>query len=299
MSPASRYEEWLCRLAWVSPILAVAATVWLVYRYLPLAGVVPSSCSVPVSPPAWRTVSVFDGIDWGVLHGRGGALPANQGTLASRFRLVGTFFAYGGGEQETQKAIIEDLKGGSQTIVAENDLLDDVTVVRILRERVVLRAGAEEGELWLEFARTGEGRGAGAHGTGDTGIEAGGPSAWLGGQQVDDNRWMFSRERLMEYYASIMDEPERAVALFDSLAPLYDQGGRITGYTLDVQGEADFFDAVGMKPGDVVRKVNSMPMVSRQRAEFFIREFVNEKANAIVLDIERDGKEEKLIYQVR
>ena len=87
--------------------------------------------------------------------------------------------------------------------------------------------------------------------------------------------------------------------LFDSLAPLYNDAGNITGYTLDVQGEAEFFDAVVMKPGDVVRKVNSMPMTSRRRAEFFIREFVNDRANVIVLDIERGGKEQKLIYQVR
>jgi type II secretory pathway component PulC len=77
------------------------------------------------------------------------------------------------------------------------------------------------------------------------------------------------------------------------------QGSAIAGYRLDIEGEERFFKDVGMKPGDVVRKVNSMAMVSQSRAEFFIREFVKGNLGAVVLDIERQGQPEKLVYLIR
>ena len=54
----------------------------------------------------------------------------------------------------------------------------------------------------------------------------------------------------------------------------------------------------GAGGAEVVRRVNSMHMTSQRRAEHFIREFVRGNLGAVVLDIERGGKEEKLIYLV-
>ena len=68
---------------------------------------------------------------------------------------------------------------------------------------------------------------------------------------------------------------------------------------LDVAGEADFFAAMGMQQGELIRKVNSMNMTSQKRAEYFMGEFMKYLVNAFVLDIERGGKPEKLIYLVR
>jgi len=42
-----------------------------------------------------------------------------------------------------------------------------------------------------------------------------------------------------------------------------------------------------------------MSMTSQSRAEYFINEFVKNRVNGFVLDIERGGKKEKLIYMVR
>jgi len=42
-----------------------------------------------------------------------------------------------------------------------------------------------------------------------------------------------------------------------------------------------------------------MQMTSRNRAEYFISEFVADRANAFVIEIERAGKAEKFVYQVR
>jgi hypothetical protein len=40
-------------------------------------------------------------------------------------------------------------------------------------------------------------------------------------------------------------------------------------------------------------------MTNRRRAEFFIDEFLKNRMSAIVLDVERDGKVQKQIYQVK
>jgi len=112
-------------------------------------------------------------------------------------------------------------------------------------------------------------------------------------------RWLFKRGPLVEYYQTMMDNPERMAKLFDSLKPLYDGNRKINGYKVGIDGEIDFFQEVGLREGDVVKAVNSLEMSNRRRAIYFINEFVNDRANIFVLDVERDGKVEKLIYQVQ
>ena len=42
-----------------------------------------------------------------------------------------------------------------------------------------------------------------------------------------------------------------------------------------------------------------MPMISQSRAEYFINEFVKNRVNGFVIDIEREAKPEKMIYLIR
>jgi hypothetical protein len=42
-----------------------------------------------------------------------------------------------------------------------------------------------------------------------------------------------------------------------------------------------------------------MDMTSRTRAEYFIKEFIHDRANAFILEVERGGDPVKLIYQFR
>jgi hypothetical protein len=156
--------------------------------------------------------------------------------------------------------------------------------------------------LWLNFSKPAGGA-VGAEPGAETpskGREADvGPTDKFGGRQVGDNRWVFRRQAIMDYYSTLRDEPERLVRIFDSMKPMYDAENRIEGYHLGIEGEADFFAAAGLREGDVVRKVNSMEMTSRRRAEYFIKEFVADRANAFIIDVERDGQPLKLMYEVR
>lgn len=223
-----------------------------------------------------------------------------------RFRLAGTFFLMPSEEEggdERRLAIIDDDETSRQHIVSEGDLLlDSHEVLRIYPDRVVLSHDGRELVLELSFKPVDKGQG---------GDDAGAASVDSGdgqdvvlesnrfGKRVGENRWVMSKEELVRYYEELLEEPERIAALYMSLKPLYDDEQDITGYHLEQEGEAEFFKAVGLREGDRIRKVNSMPMVSQRRAEYFIHEFMQDRLGAAVLDIERDGKPVKLIYLLR
>ncbi|MDD4872391.1 MAG: hypothetical protein PHR77_17705 [Kiritimatiellae bacterium] len=300
----------LGRFSWLALVITGLAALLLVRAYY----------GIPAEPePDNQRINLVDKlssrsnlvIDCSVFQSREGNVLSSPGTpTSSRFRLAGTFFEYlfdensTGSTGEIKRAIIDDLKNGNQAIVREGEKIDDITVIKIFNDRVVLRdnSGLDE-QLWLTFS----GLGAASKvttGTNDVNLASGAQIQGIdkfGGKQVGERRWVFSREKLLEYYQGLRDEPDRLVKVFDSLKPVYDgkTAGRIGGYRLGVEGESDFFKSVGLQEGDVVRSVNSMQMTNRRRAEYFISEFVSDRANAFILEVERGGKQEKLLYEVR
>lgn len=221
---------------------------------------------------------------------------ANLGPLARRFRLAGTFFAIGN-NQHSRKAIIDDLQRKEQQLVAEGDLLDQtVMVISIFPERIIVRAGAHDEELRLSFSADR----ALLAGSNQNAQKTAGASDMLNrfGKRVGETRWVLKRDELLKYYQELLNNTDRLAKVFESLKPVY-KTNKIAGYVLDVEGEGNMFSAFGLKQNDIIRTVNKMPMISQSRAEYFIREFVNNRANGFVLDIERDGKPEQLIYLIR
>ncbi len=214
-----------------------------------------------------------------------------------RYRLAGTFNVEDEAGGSLRRAVLDDLASRAHHIVSPGDVLGDAIVERIEPERVWLRRQDHLEEIALRFqsGRVPEPRTAG----GETTLAAGARVPGRFSKQVDEYRWTCDREALLQYYEELFDAPDRLAAVFDSLKPLYDDDRRITGYVLGVEGEKAFFDEVGLRQGDIVRKVNSMPMSSRRRAEYFINEFVRNNLSAFVLEIERDGTPLKLIYEVR
>ena len=281
-------------------LIALGFRAWRVRDSFQAGSVTPASGAV-VDPAKPQPVAADL---WRVFVGRPGTAESRDGhPLLKRFRLAGTFFvsAEGGDGEGNRRAILDDVGKSQQVLVGEGDKVDEVDVVRIHQDHVILRSGTEEVDLWLSFSG-----GVASSGRSDAGSATSGSSmedepaleTSRFGKRIAENRWVMSRESVMKYYEEILEDPERIAALFVSMKPDY-QDNKIKGYYLDPEGEEDFFKAVGMQPGDVVRKVNSMNMTSQKRAEYFIGEFVKNRANAIVIDIERQGKPEKLIYLVR
>ena len=283
---------------------AAAAGVWWMARLVPSASG-GDRASATAAEARWPQARSPDADVWQVLQPAPGKTPV-AGPLSGRFRLAGTFFlsdGAGGGAPAVRKAILDDLRGGRQILLAEGESSDGVQAVAVEADRVRIRQGGADEWLSLAFAPAG----------GPTNPPASASLARTGGvdvaseptlettrfgRKVGMNRWVLQREELLRYYREILDDPERIAALYVSMKPQY-KDSAVSGYTVDMSGESDFFKAVGLQQGDVVRKVNSMNMTSQKRAEYFIGEFMKDRVNAFVFDIERDGKPEKMIYLVR
>ncbi len=293
--------------------LAVLAGCWFAYAYWQLPSVDPAAELAPPDEDAhdWPEPATFEAGSWSTIQRIEGTAPPRTGPLGQRFRLAGTFFAYPGEEAPTHSgtrhAILDDVEQRRQHLLQEGDEVEAMQVVSIYRDRIVLRGQAgEEEELWLSFSGTGAPE--------ETRVETAEqeedvPARFEDmpaldtsrfGKRIGDNRWVFQRDELLDYFDELQDDPERLTAIFMAMQPDYHETeDRITGFQLDMLGEDVLYEAAGFQNGDIVRKVNSMPMTSPARAEYFIREFLNERVSAVVFDIEREGEEQQLIHLIR
>ncbi|MBW7908741.1 MAG: hypothetical protein H3C50_07460 [Kiritimatiellae bacterium] len=231
----------------------------------------------------------------------------SSGPLAERFRLAGTFFLYSDAsendpEQEHRRAIVDDLAAKTQVLVRENQEIDGYLVTRIEEDRVHLLRDGTEYELTLSFSPVSaalastQPEAKPAENVSMEDMPALETSRF--GKRVGENRWVMKREELLRYYSELLEDPERIANVYASLKPEYKEN-EIQGYYLDTEGEGDLFRAIGLQEGDVIRRVNSMRMVSQRRAEYFITEFMKNRVNALVFDVERGGTEQKMIYLIR
>ncbi len=244
------------------------------------------------APEAWRVFA----------SGVGEAAP---GELARRFRLAGTLFGFGVGSAEAPQAILDDKQLVVQRLLRRGEeVLPGIRLVEVRTDAVVLEGPGVREELRIERREGPRGAefSAAASAATDDNPAAEGTGAF-GGRQVFPGRWEFDRQALLRYYTALRDEPERLLAVFDSMEPLYQdndpQTRAILGYRLNVRGEAPFFEAMGLQPGDVVRAVNSVQMSNRRRAEDFIRAFVEDQEDAFVFELERNGNPLKQVYLIR
>jgi type II secretory pathway component PulC len=300
----SSSAAWLTRGLWLLSVGVVALLAWAWCRLpdIPVGGM-PAPVAAEAASTGQPGNGPFTGNVWSVFRAREDQAvpPAAAGAPAAKpFRLAGTFFVEGGAEGTTvHKAILDEVATRQQHIVAEGDTVGSALVERIYYDHVVLRTGAGAEEIWLDFAghETGFGQAVATAATQDVVAVATETNRF--GVKTMEGRWEFKRRAVLDYYQELLDDPERMVAVFDSLKPVYNKDRKITGYSVGVEGEQDFFKAVGLKNGDVVRNVNSLPMTNRRRSEFMINEFLNDRMNIVVLDIEREGNPSKLIYEVR
>ncbi len=232
----------------------------------------------------------------------GGGAPIS-GQSHERYRLAGTFFLMGSvvGDDPAagqRLAIVDDVTNNRQYIVSEGQDFEGYEILRIHQDRLIMRKDGLEIELTLSF-REGLASSTATQpfATNSDPAEVVLESSRFG-KRIGESRWVMQKEALVGYYHELLDHPERIAAIYMSMKPDYIDGD-VAGYRLEKEGEADFFDSVGLKEGDTIRKVNSMNMTSQARAEYFISEFMQERLGAVVLDIERNGQPEKLIYLFR
>lgn len=258
----------------------------------------------PVTAPGLPAAIVHpDPASWQAFQPGPVASPNRSGhPLSERYRLAGTFLVPGdaNGQGPVRKAIVDEPAANRQKLVNEGDDLEpSVRIARIETERVILDAAGESVVLELNLRL---GPGEGSAGTMSSAAEQGATAPSLEttpyGDRITEDRWVLRRDALQQYYESLKDDPERIALLYETFKPVVEEG-RTAGYRLGIEGEGDFLKAMGLQENDIVRKVNSMEMVTQSRAEFFIREFVQGRMSAIVLEIERDNAVTKKIYEIR
>ena len=226
------------------------------------------------------------------------AVPKDSGpgiaeVIRSRYRLAGV--TLNRMSPDRSLAIIEERESGRQRRLRPGDDLDDSCRLSVVRTNsVLLTTSRGMIALFAERAQLAA-LSAPAFAPGSAGDMAS-IMAKFGATRIDTNTWNFSRETIMDYYRELLDRPERLVKVFDSLAPVYNDQAKIEGYRVDIQGEKDFFQAIGFKQGDVVRSVNGIDMTNRRRAENLIRRYAADDLDFIVIELDRDGKREKQYY---
>ncbi|MGD9611750.1 MAG: hypothetical protein AB7V22_02490 [Kiritimatiellia bacterium] len=291
---------------WTWAALALLALAALLALRLAFAGRSAGASGAP--PPAsaavaepFRWPELAAGV-WNVFRsGAAPAAPAPAGQLAARYRLAGVFLMLtdpGASGAENRCAILDDVQEKRQILAAEGEDVGPARIVRVAADHVVLSADGREETLVLA---------AGTLSGGDS-AAAGAPAAEAAkiletnrfGNRVGETRWEINKQAVLEYYREMMDNPERLAGLFMAMEPDRDGEGKVDGYRLNTaRGEKEFYNLVGLRDGDVVRKVNSMRMTSQRRAEYFIGEFVQDRLGAVVIDVERDGQPQKLVYLVK
>jgi type II secretory pathway component PulC len=297
MPPAFRYQNATRLLVGVT--VASSAVLGAVYyrTWIHAPGIYYDSMPATATQ-SFQTSFALTGTEWQAVQSRPGKQPVSgPGRQASEhYRLAGTFFIEGAGEPQ-RRAILDSAAKREQFIVSEGERLDDLTVERIYFDHVTLRGPSGSQDIWVEFASKAPVIDSNMT-SNPAALSAGGTNKF-GCIQTEENRWKFNRKPLLNYYQELLDEPDRMVAVFDTMKPVRDERNKITGYVVGIEGEKDFFDAVGLRQGDIVRAVNSLPMTNRRRAEAFIDQFLKDKMNAVVLEVERGGKVTKQVYQMQ
>lgn len=288
---------WTGRVCLVAALALAAWAAWAMRQ--PAFASAPAIVGVPEFAPAAHVAAE----DWAVFAPATGGTNADETTtsaVAGSLRLAGIFGTIGEDGTELRKAILGDDSTKEQAIVSRGEKFAGWTVQEVGDEHVAITRNGERKVLTMSFAGGEIAAQPAAATASDELLE---PEETVleetpYGKKVGDTRWVLSKRSMQNYYQQLLDNPERIAALYMSLKPIY-AGKDITGYHLNQEGERDFFKAMGLTEGDVVRKVNSMNMTSQSRAEYFIGEFVKDRLGALVLDIERGGKPEKLIYLFR
>ncbi len=226
-------------------------------------------------------------------------------------RLSGIFMTYDQVDNEnrepvrTIKALLDDLKERTTRVVGVGDHFSGCLVKQILPDSIVLERKMEaftlnvaSGSIVAGFVAQAARDPVPAKPATFEDMPALATSRF--GKKIGENRWVLRREALEDYYDEVKNDAERLADLWKSFTTNRDaETDEPLGFNINPAGEPDFWAALGLQDGDVMRKVNSMNMINQRRGEFMLKEFFQHKLSAVVLDVVREGKEEKLIYIIR
>ncbi len=252
--------------------------------------------NLPVKSMYIEESSIPHDVNWALFKAKVIKEPEDLTPIEELYTLRGTFIVSQSNNKTIRKAIIDDLKNNTQLIVVEEQFLNDGRqIVRIEDDQVIIINGTKKEVITIPFSITRSSIASSNESEQDNFSDN--LTSKFGGKKTGDNEWEFEKDKIMKYYEDLMAEPKRLLNLFDSFAPVYDDNKRITGYKIDIKGEKEFINAVGLKNGDYITKVNALKLTNRRRAEYMIGEFIEGRASTFALEVEREGNQQKIIYR--
>ncbi len=223
-------------------------------------------------------------------------MPLDPAASASGLKLVGTFVA---GETKTASfAIFEKAGERKQRIFKIGEVVFGAGLLKeVGRERAVLGIGARSVTFVMEkkkiprtafksssrSAPVGGARVSPSPGRGSAGIKY--------SKKTGDNRWVISQEAVL----NALDDMG-SVLTSARLTPRV-RGGVVEGFLVTEIKPRGIMDAVGLKNGDILKRVNGYEMTSPERAIQVLTALKGE--TSFELDIIRNGRPESFHYEVR
>jgi len=209
-----------------------------------------------------------------------------------KLKLWGVAVRGGGGSY----CVIEDQNTRKQELFRINDTVAGVATVKSVEwDRVILtRDGVDE---ILELIPDASGKpgapavsaAAGPRGMG--GAAAPGGAGSEGVRMVNENEYQIERAEVDKAFENLSQlfTQMRAVPHFE--------GGKAIGFRLFAIRNGSLFDKVGLRNGDIIKRINSVEMNDPSRALAMLEEFRNERD--LTVDLLRNRQDQTLHYQVR
>jgi len=178
-------------------------------------------------------------------------------------------------------ALIRDRSSNTQNFYRKNDPIQDATVVKIERHRVIIERNGRLEFLELAAAKSSL--------KPTPVVKAAAASEEV--KQIDENRFEVSGASLQNY----LSDPSLLTSA--RAVPFTDASGKIVGFKIVDMQESSVFKKLGIQRGDVIKSVNGDPVNGIDKVMQLVTAMRTEKR--ISLDIERNGVGVNYIYDIR
>ncbi|MCK4905606.1 hypothetical protein KAS42_05160 [bacterium] len=208
--------------------------------------------------------------------------PITTSSKVSSFKLKGTVV----GSSEFTFCIIEDKSKRKDGLYQKGDKIQDMEVNEIMVDSVVLVRGAEKIVLYInengEETKTND----------RTVVTAGLPSPDFPSlENPSPNKWILSREDILQATKNVSQ-----IMSGLKIKPNF-SAGKMEGFRIDDIDEGSIALEMGIKKGDVVKKINGETIDSPKKIFEFYRNL--ERSNSIQLDVDRGDSTETLTYEIK
>ena len=181
-------------------------------------------------------------------------------------------------------AVIEDQVERRQRLYRVGDtILDEATLTRVEWDRVVLSRDGQEEILELSWARAAPGSGAPAA-----------AAAAASGERIRrtaDGKFLVDRRELEKTVENLNEVFTQARAV------PYFQNGQTVGFRVFAIKPGSVFEKIGLKNGDVIRRVNGVELTDPTKAITLFNELQNQ--GHIAVDLDRNKQSQSFSYEIR